>query len=175
MSNFLKKALFLDRDGVINIEKNYLYKVDDFEFMDGIFDLCKYYQNLGYLIFVVTNQSGIARGYYTKEDFDTLTSWMIKEFAKKNIKITEVYYCPHHPDISGVCDCRKPNTGMFLDAAKQYNVDLKNSLMIGDKEKDIEAALNAGLIETYLYDDTNSVEFSKATKIVSKLDSIWKI
>jgi D-glycero-D-manno-heptose 1,7-bisphosphate phosphatase len=170
----MKKALFLDRDGVINIEKNYLYKIDDFEFMDGIFDLCKYYQNLDYLIFVVTNQSGIVRGYYSEDDFDILTSWMIKEFAKNSIEIKEVYHCPHHPDISGECDCRKPHAGMLLNAAKYYNIDLKNSVMIGDKEKDIEAALNAGLSETYLFDNSNSVKFSKATKIVSKLDEIWK-
>ena len=170
----MKKALFLDRDGIVNIEKNYLHKIDDFEFIDGIFDLCKYYQNLGYLIFIVTNQSGIARGYYSEEDFALLTSWMLKEFVKKNIEIKKVYHCPHHPDISGECDCRKPHAGMLLNAAKEYNIDLKNSVMVGDKERDIEAALNAGVDETYLFDSLNSVKFSKATKIVLKLDEIWK-
>ena len=174
MSTFLKKALFLDRDGVINIEKNYLYKIDDFEFMDGIFDLCKYYQNLGYLIFVVTNQSGIVRGYYSQNDFDILTSWMINEFNKNNIDIKKVYYCPHHPSISGECDCRKPHAGMLLSAAKEYNIDLKQSIIIGDKEKDVEAGLNAGLSEIYLFDLSKNIKVSKATKIVSKLEDIWK-
>ncbi len=174
MQNSSKKALFLDRDGVINIEKEYLYKIKDFEFIDGIFNLCKYYQNKDYLIFVVTNQSGIARGYYGKKDFDTLSSWMIKEFSKKKIEIEKVYYCPHHPDFSGHCDCRKPNAGMLLQAQKEFNIDLKNSVLIGDKESDIEAGIGAGLNTTYLFDELKSVKFSKATKIVSKLEDIWK-
>ena len=170
----MKKALFLDRDGVINIEKNYLYKIEDFEFIDGIMDLCTFYQGQGYEIFVLTNQSGIARKYYTEDDFNIVTTWMIKEFAKKNIIISHVYFCPHHPSISGECDCRKPNTGMFLRAKKEYNLDLSQSIMIGDNERDIEAGLNAGLRETYLFDITQTIEHSKATKIVSKLQNIWK-
>ena len=126
----MNKALFLDRDGVINVEKDYLYKIKDFEFIDGIFDLCRYYQKLGFIIVVVTNQSGIDRGYYTKEDFDILTSWMVKEFSSNNINIKKVYYCSHHPKISGECSCRKPNPGMLLRASKELNIDLKNSIMI---------------------------------------------
>lgn len=170
----MKKALFLDRDGVINIEKDYLYKISDFEFVDGIFDLCRHYQTLGYLIIVVTNQSGIAREYYSKSDFDILTSWMIDEFRKNSILLSGVYFCPHHPDISGDCSCRKPNPGMLLDAQKEFDIDLKSSIMIGDKERDIQAALYAGLKETYLFDESMSVQNSKATKIVSKLNNIWK-
>ncbi|UCN01049.1 D-glycero-beta-D-manno-heptose 1,7-bisphosphate 7-phosphatase [Sulfurimonas sp. SWIR-19] len=170
----MKKALFLDRDGVINVEKEYLYKREDFEFIDGIFDLCKYYQNLGYLIIIVTNQSGIARGYYTEEDFQVLTDWMIQEFKKRNINITKVYHCPHHPDINIKCSCRKPEPGMILEAQKKFNLDLIHSLMIGDKQRDIEAAVNAGISETYLFDEMNQIRSSKATKTVTKLDEIWK-
>ncbi|MBU0720570.1 D-glycero-beta-D-manno-heptose 1,7-bisphosphate 7-phosphatase [bacterium] len=174
MTHSLRRALFLDRDGVINIEKDYLYRVEDFEFIDGIFALCKYYQEQGYLIFVVTNQSGIAREYYSQEQFETLTDWMIKKFKHESIEIKKVYYCPHHPDISGNCTCRKPHAGMILDAAYEFHLDLKNSVLVGDKERDIEAALNAGIFETYLFDETKSVTSSKATRIVSKLDDIWK-
>jgi D-glycero-D-manno-heptose 1,7-bisphosphate phosphatase len=170
----MKKALFLDRDGVINVEKDYLYRVEDFEFIDGIFDLVTYYQNLDYKIFVVTNQSGIVRDYYSENDFNNLTKWMMSEFSKHNIKIEHVYFCPHHPDISGACTCRKPEPGMILKAAKTYNIDLEHSIMIGDKEKDIEAGLNAGMKETYLFDESKTVTNSKATKIVSKLEEIWK-
>jgi len=170
----MNKALFLDRDGVVNVEKNYLYKIDHFEFIDGIFELCRYFQNLGYLIIIVTNQSGIARGYYSQKDFNILTSWMNAQFASNNILISKVYYCPHHPDISGGCSCRKPEAGMFFDAQREFNVDLKNSLMVGDKERDIEAALNAGLTQTYLFDEEQKSADSKATKIVSKLENIWK-
>ncbi len=170
----MNKALFLDRDGVINIEKEYLCKIEDFEFIDGIFDLCKYYINLGYIIIVVTNQSGIAREYYTQNDFDVLTSWMVDQFIKNGIKISKVYYCPHHPDISGKCDCRKPNPGMLLNAQKDFDIDLNSSIIIGDKERDIEAGLNAGLRKSYLFDESKKTMNSKATKIVSKFSEIWK-
>ena len=171
----MKKALFLDRDGVINIEKDYLYKIDDFEFIDGIFELCQYYSDLDYEIIVVTNQSGIARKYYSQEDFNTLTSWMSKEFSKHNINLTRVYNCPHHPSITGECLCRKPNPGMLLNAKKDFDIDLEKSIIVGDKERDIEAGINAGLTETYLFNETGLIKKSKATKIVSKLEDIWKL
>ena len=170
----MKKALFLDRDGVVNVEKEYLYKIEDFEFIDGIFDLCQHYQQLGYMIFVVTNQSGIARKYYTERDFHLLTEWMVQEFEKRNITIDKVYHCPHHPQINKKCNCRKPEPGMILAAKEEFNLDLENSLMIGDKESDIQAALNAGIEHTYLFDETKKIINSKATKIVNKLDEIWK-
>ena len=171
----MHKALFLDRDGVINIEKDYLYKIKDFEFIDGIIGLCRYYQKLGFIIIVVTNQSGISRGYYTEDDFNKLTSWMIKEFASHQIEIKKVYFCPHHPDINGECSCRKPNPGMLLEAAKDFDIDLENSILIGDKQRDVDAALNAGLKTTYLYDESRSIKQSSATKIVSKLEDIYNV
>jgi len=170
----MKKALFLDRDGVINIEKNYLYKIDDFEFIDGIFELCKHFQELGYLIFVVTNQSGIARKYYSEDDFLKLTEWMLTAFKENGIDITKVYFCPHHPEISGECHCRKPNPGMILDAAKEFDIDLSQSLLVGDKERDIEAGLNAGIKLNYLFDPNGDTKESKATKIIQKFEEIWK-
>ena len=169
-----KKALFLDRDGVINVEKNYLYKIEDFEFIEGIFELCQHFIEAGYLIFVVTNQSGIARNYYTEEEFEELTTWMLGVFNQHGIAITHLYHCPHHPDISGACSCRKPKPGMLLQAAQEFDIDLENSIMIGDKERDIEAGINAGLKQNYLYDSTKKIKSSKATKIVSRLDEIWK-
>ena len=171
----MNKALFLDRDGVINIEKDYLYKIEDFEFIEGIFTLCMHYQSLGYIIVVVTNQSGIARNYYNEHDFNLLTSWMTKEFDKYAVELKKVYFCPHHPDISGECPCRKPKPGMLLEAAKEFNIDLKNSILIGDKERDIQAGLNAGLKETYLFDERSSVTVSDATKIVSTLGEIYSV
>jgi len=170
----MQKALFLDRDGVINIEKDYLYKIEDFEFIDGIFELCRHYTELGYLIIVVTNQSGIAREYYNVDDFSSLTLWMQNEFLKRDITLQKVYFCPHHPDISGECSCRKPKPGMLLSAQKKFNIDMKNSILIGDKERDIEAGLNAGLMQTYLFDETDKILNSKATKIVKNLKDIWK-
>lgn len=171
----MTKALFLDRDGVINVEKDYLYKIEDFEFIDGIFDLCKYYRDKGYLIVIVTNQSGIARDYYTEKDFSILTTWMLNKFSSNGIDIQKVYYCPHHPSISGECTCRKPNPGMLLEAKNEFNINMSLSIIIGDKERDIEAGLNAGLDESYLFDVAQGVTYSKATKIVNRLDQIWKI
>ncbi len=169
----MNKALFLDRDGVINIEKDYLYKIEEFEFIDGIFELCKHYQDLGYIIIIVTNQSGIARKYYSEVDFNNLTSWMVSEFLKNNIEIKKVYFCPHHPDITGRCECRKPHPKMLLDASNEFDIDMKNSIIIGDKERDIEAGINAGLKESYLLNEDKTITSSKATKIVSSLKEIY--
>ncbi|DAB30502.1 MAG TPA: D-glycero-beta-D-manno-heptose-1,7-bisphosphate 7-phosphatase [Sulfurimonas sp. UBA12504] len=168
-----KQALFLDRDGVVNIEKEYLYKIEDFEFIDGIFELCRHYTHLGYLIFIVTNQSGIARAYYSEEDFSHLNEWMVAAFISKGVFISKVYHCPHYPEISGLCKCRKPEPGMLLEAQKEFNLDLEHSVIVGDKERDILAGINAGLRESYLLDETGQTRHSQATKIVTRLKDIW--
>lgn len=165
-----RAALFLDRDGVVNIEKNYLHKIEEFEFMEGIFDLCHKYQKLGYLIVIVTNQSGIARGYYSEEDFASLTRWMVDVFEREGISIAQVLHCPHHPDISGACSCRKPEPGMLLEAAKAHAIDLEHSVMVGDSERDIVAAHRAGVKECYLLSTT--AQESAATKIVQSLKAL---
>ena len=146
----MKKALFLDRDGVINIEKNYVFRVEDFEFTSWIFELCKKYQSEGFLIFVITNQAGIARKIFTEKDFLILTDWMIQQFTNQGITITKVFFCPHHPDFTGNCDCRKPNPGLILQASNDFNIDLPNSVLIGDKESDIQAGYNAGIKNCFL-------------------------
>ena len=143
------KAVFLDRDGVINEDYGYVFKIEDFKFKDGIFELLKLLQNKGYKLFVVTNQSGIARGFYTIEDFKKLSDYMINELKKRGIEIMDIKYCAHHPDFTGECECRKPKPGMILDLAKQYNIDLSSSILIGDKESDIKAAINAGIKKTF--------------------------
>ena len=139
----MTKALFLDRDGIINIDHGYVSKVEDFEFVEGIFDLVRYFTDAGYLIFVVTNQSGIGRGYYKEEDFSVLTQWMINAFKDENIHIEKVYHCPHSPEEK--CHCRKPETRMIEQAVESYDIDLSNSWMIGDKQSDIDLAINAGI------------------------------
>lgn len=144
-----RSALFLDRDGTINVEKNYVYRIEDFEFREGIFELVKGYSDRGYLIFVVTNQSGLARGYYTLDDFLTLTGWMVKQFSERGISIAKVYYCPHHPGITGQCQCRKPAPGMILEAITEFDVDAASSVLIGDMETDLEAGRRAGIGRNY--------------------------
>lgn len=156
------KALFLDRDGTINIEKNYVYKIEDFEFQTGIFEIIKKYQNLGFIIFIITNQSGIARGFYTDNDFISLNNWMLKELEKEGITITKTYYCPHHPDYTGECDCRKPNPGLILKAIQEFNIDPVNSVLIGDKKRDILAGKNAGIGKNlYIQDLLRDRHFSE--------------
>jgi D-glycero-D-manno-heptose 1,7-bisphosphate phosphatase len=163
----LPKALFLDRDGVVNVEKNYLHKIEDFELIDGIIDVCRTYQEGGYLIIIVTNQSGISRGYYSEEDFAQLSDWMLEHFKTLGVTITHIYHCPHHESIDGACACRKPEAGMFLEAQATYRLDMAGSVMIGDNERDIEASLKAGVGRNILLSDT--VTISKADKIIHSL------
>lgn len=151
----MQKAIFLDRDGVINVDKAYVYKVEDFEFCEGLFDVLRHFQKLGYLLIIVTNQSGIGRGYYSEKDFQTLSTWMRKELLDANIKIDAIYHCPHAPEVN--CECRKPKSGMFHSAIEAFDIDVEHSWMIGDKKSDIEAALGAKIENTILLgEDQNS-------------------
>ena len=149
-------ALFLDRDGVVNMETDYVWRIDDFIFLDNIFRLCEKFHIAGYKIFIVTNQSGISRGYYTEKDFLNLTDWMLKMFSEKGVIITKIYYCPHHPDITGSCDCRKPSPGMIKLAEKEFDLDLSNSILIGDNITDIIAGRDAG-VGTNILIPTNTI------------------
>ena len=150
------KTIFLDRDGVINKEKNYLYKIESFEFINGVFYSCQYLEGLNYKIIITTNQSVISRGYYTESDFQKLTKWMLGQFNNNNIDILDVIHCPHLP--SDFCDCRKPKPGMLLSAKTKHNIDMENSWMIGDKENDIQAAHNAGIRNTILVNSGHEID-----------------
>ena len=140
------KALFLDRDGIINRDYGYVSKRDKFVFTEGIFEFLQLFISKGYTLFIVTNQSGIGRGYYSEDDFKVLTQWMIRSFREKDINIAEVYYCPHAPEQN--CKCRKPSIGMITQALNTYPIDLESSWMIGDKESDIMLARNATIAHT---------------------------
>jgi len=145
------RAIFLDRDGVINVDKGYVYKKEDFIFAPFVFETLRYFVQKGYLLIIVTNQSGIARGYYSEADFLALNDYMLKEFEREDIKISKVYYCPHAPEAD--CECRKPHAKMLLDAKAEFDIDLEASWLIGDKESDIEAGLNAGVKNLILLGD----------------------
>ena len=142
------KTIFLDRDGVINKEINYLSKIEDFEFIDGVFEALLYFQRLKYEMIIVSNQSGIARGYFTEDDYQEITLWMLSKFKAKNIHILDVFHCPHGP--KSKCNCRKPSPGMLIKAKEIYDINMENSWMIGDKETDVLAANNAGIVNTIL-------------------------
>ena len=145
----MKKAIFLDRDGTINVEKDYIYKSEDLVFEEGSIEALKTFKNLGYILIVVSNQSGIARGYFTEEDLNIFNNNMNEILKKNGVEITEFYCCPHHPDGIGeykkVCECRKPNNKMIEDAIKKYNIDREKSYMIGDKTSDIGAGIKSNL------------------------------
>ena len=169
------KSIFLDRDGVINKDVNYAYKIIDFEFIDGIFDVCIYFQNLGYKIIIVTNQSGISRGYYSENDFQTITNWMLAQFKKNDINILDVFHCPHSPDSH--CNCRKPKPGMLLNAKHKHNINMQNSWIIGDKETDIIAGISSGITNTILVKSGHKIDElnSKAKFIIDSIQQTNKI
>jgi D,D-heptose 1,7-bisphosphate phosphatase len=137
-------ALFLDRDGVLNKEVNYLSDPKDFQLLDGTIEALKILKKKGYLLIVVTNQSGIARGYFTEEILNAIHDKMKKILESNEIFLDDIIYCPHHPKFTGECDCRKPKPGMIFQARDKYNIDLDNSFMVGDTLKDIKAGKNAG-------------------------------
>ncbi len=172
----VNKALFLDRDGIINIDSAYVYQREKFVFVEGIFDLCRYFIKQGYRLFIITNQAGIGRGFYTENDFEKLMTWVRVEFARQQIIIEKSYYCPHHPTAGiGVykteCECRKPKAGMILKAAKEFNLDLSQSLLIGDKTGDIEAGKKAGLKKSYLIKSNyqDDYDFNSIKQMVQSL------
>lgn len=161
------KALFLDRDGVINVDKHHLHKIEDCEFMDGIFDLCRDYKSKGFEIVVVTNQAGIAKGLYSEADYFKLRDYIHKEFERQDCPIAAEYFCPYHSE--GVDKYRrgsfyrKPNAGMILRAAKDLNLDLAKSVLIGDAETDIMAAKTAGVGKTIRLINENNMRGGQET------------
>lgn len=156
----MKRAAFLDRDGVINLDRAYVHRWEDFEFVPGALDAAARLYADGWTLVVVTNQSGIARGYYSEEDFQALTRRMEQAFADHGAPIAAVYHCPHHPSgrvasLAVDCDCRKPAPGMLLRAARGLGLSLADSMMIGDKPSDIQAARAAGVGRAYLVRSDN--------------------
>jgi D-glycero-D-manno-heptose 1,7-bisphosphate phosphatase len=166
------KSIFLDRDGVINKDLNYLYKIEEFQFIDGIFDVCKYFQSLDFKIIIITNQSGIFRGYYSEKEYQKLTQWMLKQFKRNNVDVLDIFHCPHGPNSK--CDCRKPKPGMFLNAKEKYDIDMKNSWVVGDKENDIKAANDAGIKNTILVRSGHKIDKSSSNAMYF-VDSIKDI
>mgnify|MGYP006103605533 FL=1 len=158
-----QKALFLDRDGVINVDTGYVHTVAGFHFISGIFNICRKAIFKDYLIIVITNQAGIGRGLYTSEDFNLLSEWMCDTFFANGIFITKVYHSPFHP-IYGLGEykkneeMRKPRAGMINKAAMEYGLDLQNSVLIGDNYTDIQAGQNAGIRTNILFDEKNKTK-----------------
>lgn len=143
-------AVFLDRDGTLNVDHGYVYESDNFDFLDGAIDACRELKAMGLALVLVTNQSGIARGLFSEDQFMHLTEWMDWSLADRGVDLDGIYYCPHHAE-AGIgeykvdCDCRKPKPGMLLEAKQFLDLDMAASVMVGDKKEDMQAAQAAGV------------------------------
>lgn len=172
-----QRALFLDRDGVINHEVGYLHRVEEVRFVDGIFSLCRTAAGLGYRLIVVTNQAGIARGFYSEADFDLLMTWMKDTFLSEGVELDAVYHCPFHPE-HGIGkykqehEDRKPGTGMLRRGVREFGVELQQSVMVGDRCTDIAAANAAGLRQAFLISGTEAGECGGHYLAVDRLTEV---
>lgn len=141
-------AAFFDRDGTINVDYGHVYRIEDLTFIEGVPEIIKSYNDANIPVIVVTNQAGIAKGLYTVEDMHRFNRYINKELqVRYGAHIDAFYFCPHHPDHTGPCSCRKPEPGLFFQAAQQWNIDLSKSIMYGDKESDEKAAKLAGIAQ----------------------------
>ncbi|MBY9007028.1 MAG: D-glycero-beta-D-manno-heptose 1,7-bisphosphate 7-phosphatase [Candidatus Lokiarchaeota archaeon] len=158
-------AIFLDRDGVINKEVNYLADPDKFILLEGTIEALKILVSKGYLLILITNQAGIARGYFTETKLTEIHDKMNKIFKENTTSLDDIFYCPHHPMFTGPCECRKPNPGMIIEAKKKYNIDLENSYMVGDTLNDIKTGKNAGCKTVLVLTGHGTVEKEKINEI----------
>lgn len=178
-----RRAVFLDRDGVIIKDKGFVHRVEDVEFIPGAVEAIRQLHDHGFLVVVVTNQSGIGRGYYTEQDFLRVTDFINKELVRAGTRIDATYFCPHHPT-EGIgpyrveCECRKPKSGMLRRAAQELNIDLRGSFMVGDRDVDVLAGLGAGVrpihIATGLAPVTGTALCSQAPNLAAAVSIICK-
>ena len=148
MQSQIRQVVFLDRDGIINLDKHFVFRVEDVIFVEGIFQLCNYFRNRDFEIVIITNQSGIGRGLFRKQDLDLIMAYILEKFKAEGIEILDYFYCPHRPTDS--CKCRKPLPGLFTEAIEKFNVLAENCISIGDRDIDILAAEGAGIQHNYL-------------------------
>lgn len=173
------KAVFLDRDGTINIDKDYLYRKEDFEYIPGAVEGLKKLYDAGYLLIIITNQSGIARGFYTEEDYLKLDNWLKNDLESRGIVISASYFCPHHPEAlvkkyKLQCDCRKPKTGLYWRAQHDFNIDMNQSFAVGDKLRDLEICNESGVTGILIDDKGRKVDNSGNVKVCTNWDEIVK-
>jgi len=159
----MNRAIFFDRDGVLNEEIGYLYEVEKFRWIDGARETIKLCNEKKILAIVVTNQSGVARGYYTEDDVKKVHEFMQEDLKKIDAHIDAFYYCPHHPEgtvakYKKICDCRKPKPGMILQACRDFEINPRKSILIGDSKRDLESAMNAGLGNSILFSGGNLLD-----------------
>ena len=172
-------AVFLDRDGTINLDKGYFYRPEDFEFEDGAVEAIRQLNQAGYKIFVVSNQAGIALGHFNETQVEALHEWLGAELGKQEAYIDGFYYCPHHAQLGvgrykTVCDCRKPAPGLLLKAAKEWNLDMSRSFMVGDHNSDVEAGRAAGVRPIFVRTGHGPQEEAKVAADILKADNLYQ-
>lgn len=168
----MQKAVFFDRDGVVNIDKSYVYKIDDFEYQSGFVEFFTHCKKQGFLALLITNQSGINRGFYTLDDFRALCDFMQRDLLEKcDFNFDKIYFCPHTPQEN--CPCRKPKIGMIQEALRDFPIDLSQSYFIGDNESDIECALNANIKTQILL--SPCLKSSKASFVIDNFQKAYTI
>jgi len=172
-----RKALFLDRDGVVNVDIGYLHTSDECVFNEDVFELVRAANHAGYVVVLVTNQAGIGRGYFTVDQFHAFTAWMLGEFDGRHARIDRVYYCPHHPEFGlgeyrQMCACRKPQPGMFEQARVDFDLDMEGSLMVGDKPSDLQAAARAGVAHRFLLAPAGDYDHELSASLGTRIDRL---
>lgn len=168
----MRKILFLDRDGVVNEEKEYVYKIQDFKLIDSFVEGVRPFIRNGYSIIIITNQSGIGRGYYSKSQYEVLTNYILKTLSNLKIPVLDIYHCPHLP--SDNCSCRKPNIGMIEKACCDYSIDKRNSILVGDKVSDILCGINAGIKNNFLIRTGHAID-EESTKGILVFNNLIEI
>ena len=175
------KAVFLDRDGTINIDRHYVHLREQFQYEPGALEGMKLLNSMGFKLIIVTNQSGIARGYFSEEEYLKFNKWIVEDLRKNNVEILDSYYCPHLPDATidkyhVDCKCRKPKTGMFWCAQSEHNIDMDNSYAIGDNQRDLSICLETGITGFLITEDAvNNTENGKINTCSSLYDAAMKI
>lgn len=167
-----KPAVFLDRDGTVNVEKNYLYKTEEWEWIPGARDSIKLLREAGFIVVIVSNQAGIARGFYTSVEMERLHAFVQADLALIETKIDAFFCCPHHPSIDGPCSCRKPSPEMIQNATSKLNLHLQSSWMIGDKLIDVESGISAGVTSLLVRTGHGVKEESKLVDKTEVFDSL---
>jgi len=176
----MDRAVFLDRDGVLNEDNGYTYKLSDLRILDGVIDGLKKISNLNYKLIIITNQSGIARGLFSENQMHLFMKGLLRNLSEHDIYFHDYFFCPHHSDgivaeYAKNCSCRKPEAGMLFHAEKKHDLDLTQSILIGDKETDILAGVKANLRSNILIDPNGKNNNSRASDIVKNLVEASKI
>lgn len=148
MQSIIRRVLFLDRDGIINLDNHFIYRTEDIVFVEGIFQLCKYFRNRGFEIVIITNQSGVGRGLFSEQELCLVMTYILDKFKTEGIEILDYFYCSHIP--ADLCKCRKPHPGLFTQAMRKFNILAENCISIGDRGTDVLAAMGAGIQQNYL-------------------------